>query len=93
MYLLKVVKPGGAEELTPACVRLFKTPLDRPGSWKLKLELASPRDPLHITVPSAEAETIFVMTQHGDTIEILGKRPRPGGGSRHRRDRQEHRRR
>ena len=93
MYLLKVLKPGGAEELMPACVRIFKTPLGQPGSWRLKLEFEGGREPQQITVPSPDAETIFLMSGHGDTIEILGKRPQRNGGPRHRRDRQETRRR
>jgi len=91
-YLLKALKPGGAEELMPECVRIFKTPLGKPGSWRLKLELKGGGDPLQMTVPSAEAETVFIMSPHGDTIEILGKRPQHKGGPRHRRDRQEQRR-
>ncbi len=78
MYLLKVVKPGGDEELVQECTRIFKTPLAEPGSWKLRLDFAGPKDSLFFTVPSAGVETIFVMTRHGDTVEILGKRPRHG---------------
>ncbi len=91
VYLLKIIRPGGAEELVPECTRIFKTPLEQPGQWDLKLEFPSPRDPLQLTVPSAEIETIFIMSRHGDTIEILGKKPRPGGSSRHRRNRQQRR--
>ena len=92
MYLLKVVSPEGKEELTPECDRIFKTPLAEPGSWRLKLEFSGPRAPLHFTVPGPGVETIFIMTAHGDTIDILGKRPRHGQGLSYRRDRQQRRR-
>lgn len=75
MYLLKLVRPGGAEEYSPECVRIFKTPLAQAGDWRLELEVPGRKDPLFFTVPSDNIETIYIMTKHGDTIEILGKIP------------------